>query len=236
MLKNRGLDRQGKKTQPPSPSTAISERLFQEYLAALLAGDKITCVRIVESLLETNVAIRSLYEDLFRPSLYRIGEMWESNRITVAVEHLATSITQQLMNLVYPRILGREKTGRIAVIACIANEYHQIGARMVADVFEINGWDSYFLGSNTPVNDLLAFLDSRRPHALGLSLAIYFNMPDLCRTVDAVRGGFPDLPILVGGQAFRWGGREIGIRDSGMIYIDSISELERRMAGGRFEN
>jgi hypothetical protein len=27
----------------------------------------------------------------------------------------------------------------------VANEYHQIGGKMVADIFELNGWRGYFV-------------------------------------------------------------------------------------------
>lgn len=32
---------------------------------------------------------------------------------------------------------------------------HEIGMRMVADFFEMEGWDTYYLGANTPTRSIL---------------------------------------------------------------------------------
>ncbi len=95
--------------------------------------------------------LKSLYMDLFQRSLYAVGELWELNKISVAREHLATAITESLLNLVYPRLFENTPTGKKVVVSCAANELHQIGGKIVADFFELNGWESHFLGANTPV-------------------------------------------------------------------------------------
>jgi hypothetical protein len=55
------------------------------------------------------VQVKSLYKDLFQKSLYRVGEVWEFNRISVAREHLATAITEGFLNLIYPMLFGLEQ-------------------------------------------------------------------------------------------------------------------------------
>jgi hypothetical protein len=42
----------------------------------------------------------------------------------------------------------------------------------------------------------------------------------------AIRSAFPDLPILVGGQAFRWGGRERVETIAGVRFLASLADLE----------
>jgi hypothetical protein len=41
-----------------------------------------------------------------------------------------------------------------------------------------------------------------------------------------VQTDFPNLDLLIGGQAFRWGGIDVIKRYSGTIYIASLEELE----------
>jgi methanogenic corrinoid protein MtbC1 len=190
------------------PQTLITDDLYADYLRALLAGEKGKCIETVNGLLEKGITLYDLYIRLFQRSMYQVGELWEQNRISVAVEHLATAITESLLTLVYPLIFSAEHVGRKAVISCVAGEYHQLGGKMAADVFELNGWDGYFLGANTPPEELLKLIQEKRPDVLGLSLSLYFNLDSLCRLLEMVRGSFRDLPVLVGGQAFRWGGRD----------------------------
>lgn len=205
------------------------EAVYARYLESLLQGNKGECIRIVSELLDADISVRALYVDLLQRSMYDVGERWEQNKISVAKEHLATSITEFLLTLAYPKIFAVPRMGRKAVIACVASEYHQLGARMVADIFELNGWDSCFLGANTPISGLLAMLQDHRPDLLCLSLGIYTNFPKMVDTVTEVRSANPDLPILVGGQAFRWGSAETLTRLPNVTYLDSVESLETRL-------
>lgn len=122
----------------------ITEELYQIFLKSLLKGDKGECLHIVKTLLENNIAIRDLYVELFQKSMYKVGELWERNEISVAREHLATTITESLLSSTYPYIFTGEQTAKKAIISCAANEYHQLGGKMVADIFEL-AWLGYTL-------------------------------------------------------------------------------------------
>jgi methanogenic corrinoid protein MtbC1 len=209
----------------------ITEAIYERYFSRLLAGDRVECKKIVEEVLAAGIDIRELYLHLFQRSLYQVGELWESNRISVATEHVATSITETLLTLAYPALFSADHIGKKAVISCGINEFHQVGGRMVADIFELNGWDSYFLGANTPVRDLVHYIDDKQPDLLGMSLSIYFNMPSLVETIVKVRASFPRLDIIVGGQAFRWGGTDALKDQTDVIYVPSIPELENMIRG-----
>lgn len=209
----------------------MDKQLLDHYMEALLQGNRYECQRIVTDLLADEIEIRTLYTDLFQHSLYRVGELWETNRISVAVEHLATSITESLMSLVYPQLFSAEHIGKKAVISCAVNEYHQIGGKMVADIFELNEWDGHFLGVNTPVEDQIRFIHDTRPDVVGLSLSIYSNLPMLVKHTEAIRSAFKDLPIIYGGQAFRWGGVEKMEQFSQTQYVSSLDALETFING-----
>jgi len=213
----------------PTAEHALTELVYEEYLAALLAGDRARCTAIVEELLAADVGLRELYVDLFQRALYDVGELWEHQRISVAVEHLATAITERLLTLVQPQVFTGPSREHSIIVACVGSEYHQLGGRMVADFCELHGWRGYFVGHHTPLPELLSLIEERRPTLLGLSLSIYFNLPALLTALDAVTGAYPDLPILVGGQAFRWGGLTAVQGYPQVSYIASLDELEKRM-------
>jgi methanogenic corrinoid protein MtbC1 len=202
--------------------------VYKEYLYQLLDGKRIDCTHIVQDLLDHDVHIKVLYNDLFQKSLYRVGELWEFNKISVAKEHLATAITEGLMGLTYPTLFGGEKCeqGKKIVISCAANEFHQIGGKMVADICEINGWDAHFLGANTPVDHMLEYIQDIKPELVGLSLSVYFNMASLKTGIAAIRSNFRNIDIIVGGQAFQWGGTDILNQYPGVEYMSTLDELE----------
>ena len=53
------------------------------------------------------------------------------------------------------------------------------------------------------------FVDEVNPDLVGLSLSIYFNSQSLQNCIEAINADFPSQDIIVGGQAFRWGGKDI---------------------------
>ncbi len=211
----------------------ITEHLYRDYFDHLLKGDRITCARIVQALVDQDIDIKTLYADLFQKSLYAVGELWEYNKISVAREHLVTAITEGLLNLVYPKLFEKEQTSqnKSVVISCAANEFHQIGGKMAADIFELNGWNSHFLGANTPVDQMLAYIQDVKPDLVGLSLSVYFNFPALTAGLDALTSEFKNLDVFVGGQAFRWGGTDVIRQYPEARYISSLDELENIITG-----
>jgi methanogenic corrinoid protein MtbC1 len=204
----------------------ITEDLYTKYLLSLISGDKERCRKTVKDLIDNNIELKELYLDLFQRSLYDVGDLWEQNKITVATEHLATSITSNLMTLAYPLIFHTEKIGKKAIITAITNEYHQIGARMIADLLELWGWDTWFLGSNTPMEDLEKMVEEKEPDYLALSVAIYFNMARLEDILGRMNEQFPDQKIIIGGQAFRWGGEEVIDKYKKVLLFKDLSSFE----------
>ena len=208
---------------------SIENELYLTYLHSLLQGDRGTCLNIVTTLLSDKIEIREIYTDLFQKSMYRVGELWEINEISVAREHLATSITENMLNITYPHLFTGRQSAEKAIISCTANEYHQLGGKMVADIFELHGWDTHFLGVNTQINDLLTFIDAIKPDLIGLSLAVYFNIAALEATLETLHAHFNNLDILVGGHAFIWGGTRVLKKYPGTSYVESLAQLEANL-------
>ena len=207
----------------------ITNELYQTYLNSLLKSDRGACLDIVTTFLEDKIEIRELYTELFQKSMYRVGELWEINEISVAREHLATTITENMLSITYPYLFTGLQSAKKAIISCTANEYHQLGGKMVADIFELHGWDAHFLGVNTPVNELLTCIDEIKPDLVGLSLAVYFNIAALEATLEAIHVHFNNLDILVGGHAFIWGGTGVLKKFPGTNYLASLAQLEANL-------
>ena len=178
----------------------IAEVYFLDYTNGLLQGEKEKCVGIVEKLLSEKVDIKDIYVDLFQRSLYHIGKMWEQGQLSIADEHIGTEITKSLMNKYPAKITSNKKTGKTALISCIDKEFHEIGARMAADIFELNGWYTYFSGASTPTREIVKFIEVKKPDVVGLSFNFYLNILRLFEVIDHIKKNYPAQQIIVGGQ------------------------------------
>ncbi len=215
---------------PEAPTLRIEEADYRRYTASLVAGDRKECAALVQSLVESGADLKSMYVDLFQRSMYEIGELWENNRISVAVEHLATAITQHMLTLLHARLFAGAPRGPAILVACVAGEYHQLGARIVADLCELRGWRSRFMGSDTPVASLLEAIEVHRPALLGLSVSVHANTRSLEEALNGVGSAYPQLPILVGGQAFRWGALDALGKYRNVTPVPSLDHLEEQLA------
>lgn len=63
----------------------------------------------------------------------------------------------------FSEIMTLERKDKKIVILCVENDEHLVGGNMVADIFEENGWDTFYLGANTPINELVKFCDEVKP-------------------------------------------------------------------------
>jgi hemerythrin-like metal-binding protein len=201
------------------------DRSFAGYLQRLLEGDLRGCGLIVQRLLAEGISFKELYLNLFQRSMYRTGELWMKNQISVATEHLATSITLSMMSLTHPVLFNSPRKGKKAIVTCVGGELHQIGAHMVSDTLELHGWNSYFLGANTPVDGLLEMIGEKQPDVLCLSVSLSSHMAQFKETVKKTHDRFPDLDILAGGQAFLPMKAEVN-SDPHLRYLRSLDELE----------
>lgn len=211
---------------PVASQASELESIYEEYLQAILQGDRYSGEQAVDRWLAMEGNLGQLYERLFRRALYQVGWLWENGEIAVATEHLATAITETMMARVYPRLLTHGPRRGAALVACTTDEYHQVGAKMVADLFELHSWHCHFLGAGTRISDYFKVLRERPLDAVALSAALDFHLDSLYATVLATRDEFPDLPILVGGQAFRLRGSERFEAIPGVIHLKSLPQLE----------
>ena len=199
---------------------------FTEFQNHLVSGNYEECSEFVMTILDEDVEIKQLYDEIFKKSLYNIGELWETGKITVATEHLASAIVETILSEGYFKIVTQNKINKTVVLACTENEFHQIGIKMVGDIFEQNGWHVHFLGANTTTEELIAVIGSVQPDVLAISLSIPFNLPSLEKMLIKIRAQFPELYILIGGQAFLHGGFDVLQKFSKVIYKADLNELD----------
>lgn len=194
---------------PESPPDFISVetslgRLTQDYLNYLLQGNRREAVQLIDQALAAGVPLKQIYLDVFQRSQREIGRLWQMNRITVAQEHFCTAATMTIMNQFYRSILEVPKTGLRAAALCVAGDLHEIGVRIVADFFDLAGWDCDYYGANTPGKDLLATLEQHPPDIIALSATMTYHVTAVGDLIEKLRKQplLKKIPVIVGGRPF----------------------------------
>jgi methanogenic corrinoid protein MtbC1 len=175
------------------------------FLQAILQGNRVAACNIATEAVRAGHPVADVYAGVLQESLYEVGRLWEGNRITVATEHMATAVVQFVLAHLYSLIPPSLQKRGNAVITGVEGELHQVGANMVADMMEANGWSVRFLGVNVPHAGVLRAVEEHRAEIVGISTTMLFNLPKVRRLVADVREKCSARPlrILIGGGAFR---------------------------------
>jgi methanogenic corrinoid protein MtbC1 len=189
--------------ESPGGHLDLTRRVF---LAAILSGQRQPAINIIEEALRDGQSHVDIYVHVFAESLHQVGKLWEMNMISVAQEHMATAITQYAIAVAYQRMVPASAARGSMVVTGVSGELHQIGANLVADAMEAEGWKVRFLGTNVPPTSVLKTVEETAADVLCISTTIVANLPAVAELVQDVRkkldGHAPR--IVLGGAAFRF--------------------------------
>lgn len=180
----------------------------EEYLSSLMESDSRKASTILKNAFEYNVPLSDIYDVILKDVMYEVGELWHKSIISIDKEHYITSSTQVSVSQFYPHIFSTQRHGHTILTCCIGSELHEMGIRMLSDLFEKDGWDSYYLGSAVPTSAILSAIQEHNPDLVGLSVTMPLHLKNCDLTVKAIREKFGEnIKIMVGGKAFFSGTR-----------------------------
>lgn len=176
----------------------------EAFKDALLQGNLRQATALFDARLVNGASFLDAELHLIQPALYQIGRDWQDNKVSVAQEHLATATAVTLMAQTFPFAAVGKSNGKKVILACVEDNEHEVGLRMVADTFEMAGWDVRFLGGNTPTRELVEMVKVWTPHLVGLSVSFPHQLKAVRAVISQMRAelALACPAILVGGLAF----------------------------------
>ncbi|HMJ36084.1 MAG TPA: B12-binding domain-containing protein [Baekduia sp.] len=175
----------------------------EEYRRALLARDARRARSVVERADDAGADVIDVYQHILRPALEEIGDLWALDEISVAQEHFATEVTTQVMATLAADRRRAPTGGRLAFVGGTPDELHQLGARMVADVLEREGWEVIGLGAATPAHALAELVAADCPDLVALSTSTVGRLPGVEETLGELRAQDGAATIALGGALYR---------------------------------
>ncbi len=180
---------------------------YQQFLSYLEAQDKEKCVTYALDLVsQQKVEVVALYEQILQPALNGIGCQINEKNLCIWQEHVRSSIVRTIIECCYPFVLRDKQQiapiGQRVIVICPDGEYHDIGARMVADFFTLCGFETVFVGASTPKTEFLLSLHDGIPQYIAMSVTNSYNLFAAAMTITEVKKIHPTIKFIVGGTAF----------------------------------
>lgn len=162
-------------------------------------------------------------EEIASTMLRRIGDEWHAGRLTIAQEHLASAVVQEVV-VASMRQLARNDGAPRMIVATPAGERHALGAALVGARAAAVGWNVVYLGADMPAEDLAASAVSSSARAVALSLIYVEDQKKLLREVRTLRERVPaDIPIVMGGKGAV--GLKRDLESVGVTVIESLADF-----------
>lgn len=187
---------------------APHHELAGKYINFLINGDKNQANQLIQDAFKNGVSVRDLYLYVFQKTQRELGRLWHENKITVACEHYCTAATQLILSQLYPYIFSASKNSENKkyniVIACVSNELHEMGIRMVADFLELEGFNTYYLGANVPQKSIIQTIYEKKANVLALSTTISTHVKYTAAIIEEIKGSHAvaGVKVIVGGYPF----------------------------------
>lgn len=199
-------------TSPERPSARVSEPAtavapgaveigpdhVKELADHLVARDAPSALALALRLQDEGAPVGRILTELVGPAQEEVGKRWQRNEITVADEHAATAVADQVAATV--TVIRRpDVSGPRVVLACAEGEWHVLPARLLAEALRAEGLDVSFLGPSMPARQLKAFLRADPPDVLAVSCSTALTLDGVVAFVHVAHD--LGVPVLVGGRA-----------------------------------
>jgi methanogenic corrinoid protein MtbC1 len=182
----------------------VKEDVIARYMEALLQGDRKACRSVVEETMQTGVPATSVYLYLIWPVMTELERLHRVDKITAVQEHLATRINRTIVDQLQNKLPRRPAKHKKVAVCCAREELQELGAQMIADLFESDGWLVRFLGGGLTNDDIFAFINEFAPDVLLVYGTAPKQAPDVRRLIDRIRvvNAWPEMRIVVSGGLF----------------------------------
>jgi methanogenic corrinoid protein MtbC1 len=133
-----------------------------------------------------------------------IEHLSRNDIITSTQEHLATRINRTIVDQLQNKLPRKPTKNKRIVISCAPAELQELGAQIMADLFESDGWEVKFLGGGLTNDDILEFIHESSPEILLIYGSTPKQAPDIRHLIDTIRdiNAWPNMRIMVSGGLF----------------------------------
>jgi len=178
----------------------LTAELTVAFLSSLRAGDDAAAESVLRRALASSVEPAVALTRVVQPAMEQIGVHWEQGAMSVADEHLASGVCQRALAAIHPLLIAHaEPNGVRVVLAGVRGQLHSLGLRMVCDVLDGLGYETVYLGPDTPSDAVADAVLRHSPRLVALSLTLPQDVVELEHAVAAVAAADPTVSVMIGG-------------------------------------
>lgn len=205
--------------------------LFKQYLEHLFRGKRQDAHQLIVDAEDRGIPASKLLRGIVWSAMEQIDRLSREDQIPVLVEHMATRINRMVADELHGMLAREPKDGRRMIVVCGEGETSELGAQIVADLFEAEGWNVWFLGAGVPNDEILQFAAKIKCDLLCVYGTVASGVAGTRNLVDMIRsvGACDQMQILVSGGVFN---RAEGLCDEirADMFAENINDIFQAVA------
>jgi excisionase family DNA binding protein len=190
----------------PQGADEVGEEAVRQFETCALHGDAPALVAQLATLRLRGHSLAELFDEVVAPAMHRIGEKWAQAKLSVAEEHIAAQAVIDSIARAQPLAEPPGEPVRpdrgTAIVAAVAGELHDIGARMAACLLRAQGFEVLAPLAQTPAREMADLILRSRASLVALSSTMNADVGEQVGMAAAAAqqtGG----RVIVGGAAMR---------------------------------
>lgn len=177
----------------------------ERYLNLLLLGKEAEAVTMIESLATSKNRIIDLIESVIVQALYGLGQKWQDGIVDVAREHYGTEISRKIVTSIGNKLSTGIQLDKKAICLTLYTEEHHIGLLIISEYLKAMGYQTYYIGGNTPTDAVLKIIEEIEPDLIAFSITLENHVEGLKDLVKIIRehASKKQFKIIAGGQGIK---------------------------------
>jgi methanogenic corrinoid protein MtbC1 len=205
--------------------------LYEAFYDAFENLEQEKCIELVNDALKSqSISIEDLYENVLRMSMSHLTDVESDVNHKIWKEHIQSGIVRSVIEIAYPYVLNQrnKQAYKRAAVICPDGEQHELGARMVSDYIRMMGFETFFVGRDTPRKELFDLINTLNLDLIAISVTNYYNLSKAVQMVAFIEANFPNIKLIVGGKGFEM---NPNLFDQNKIEITHTYEDIKRVLG-----
>ena len=183
-----------------SKTEVLPSQIALRLYSSLLLSDEEAADLILQEAHST-FDLTTIFMDVIAPCLINLGEAWHRGEILMSKEHYATNYLRGRLTTLMQSYPMRRNAPRV-VVACAANERHDVGSLMLSVLLRRDGYKVDFLGADVPTEDLIRYAEIEKPAMVCVSASTMETAEPLKRIASALAALQPPSSLGFGGRVF----------------------------------
>lgn len=170
--------------------------------------------------------MKDTYLKVIYPVLDRTGLMWTCNNLAPANEHFISNLFRQKLFTAIDALPSPKPESESWLLFLQENEFHEIGLLLAHYLIRLSGKKVIFLGSNVPMESVIAAAKEISCDNLLLFLVHRDSELEVCQYLKDLNSRFTGKNIYIAGEQKRLNQIK---KTKNVIFLSSVDDLEQQL-------